>query len=316
MYCRNCGREIPEGSTFCGYCGMQLSTVEVKNAGISKASSEDKDKETEQIVSADNDKHAKKKQKKQTQKQTDKSAKKSEKNASRNIMTTGQKIGRFFRRLLFTVILLAVLAAVVVFALSYFEVCEIPYVSELMREYGIVRDGDNELSDLLGEIEDINIGESTRSRCEVLETISVSDAMQTASESEIVSLYEERGFNGANVSSMYSMDGEYLNEQTIDGASETQHPLYCCLYISPDNYYWQVYYCNGEFSAYPLSYVLSGLASYEVLVSENEYVISYDSETDCFYRIIPNDGEGLIIETERIDADTLNELAVGELSIS
>lgn len=172
------------------------------------------------------------------------------------------------------------------------------------------------LAEDISELEEINLGEQTRAKSQVLEIIEATESEQIVSETDTVDMFTDRGFDAAYITSMYSMDGSYTGDQEIDNSSEAFHPLYNMIYVSPDNYYWMVYCCNGEFSAYPISYVLSGMADREVLVSETEYVMSYDSVTNCFYRLIPDEEGCVIVEVPRIDADTLDALAAGELEVS
>lgn len=287
--CNKCGAKLPNNAEFCPNCGQKYAAPE--NATSKKASEKGK-----------NPKSAKK-----------------EKSSRGGLWAV--------------VIALIIIIDVIVIsaALVAFNVCDVPIVSDIMEALGLIKEDDadtgensddewykDEYADsLLAELEEINIGESTRSRCEVLETIEISDAAGIVSESEVAELFNERGFDGSSAVTMYSMDGDYLgDDEVIDATSETDHPLYYVLYASSDDYYWMIYYCNGEFIASPLSYVWSGLSSCEVLVSENEYVMSYDSETNCFYRLIPNEGYGTIITTSKIDAETLDEFAEGELALS
>lgn len=222
----------------------------------------------------------------------------------------GKKI---FLRIILFVILFAIISAGVAFSLVYFNIYEVPIVSDIMNHYGIISEENDMLADSIEELEDLNLGEATRARCQVLDTIEASESNQTMSEADTAALFAERGFDAFEVTTTYSMDGTYFDEQKIDDSSATHHPLYSVFYISDDNYLWIVYCCKGEFSAYPISYVFSDKATCEVLVSETEYVMSYDSETNCFYKIIPNDGECDIVEVSRIDSNTLDKLASGEL---
>lgn len=246
-----------------------------------------------------------------------KEVKKVAKTTKRTSTTIRKKIKRFFLKLILFVLLLSIITAGVVFSLVYFDIYEIPFVSDIMYTYGIKNNhaDTSALADDIGALEEINIGEETRTKCQVLDTIEAPKSNQTMSETDTATLFAERGFDASEVTTMYSMEGEYFSEQKIDNSSETHHPLYSILYVSPGNYYWMVYCCNGEFSAYPISYVLSSVATCEVLISENKYVTSYDSDTNCFYKIIPNNGDCIIKEVSQIDSNALDMLASGELGI-
>ena len=72
---------------------------------------------------------------KKAAKQAKRDAKKAAKRAKRAAMTTGQKVGRFFLKLLGILLALAVLAAAAVCALVYFEIVDIPVVSSIMEKF-------------------------------------------------------------------------------------------------------------------------------------------------------------------------------------
>jgi len=148
----------------------------------------------------------------------------------------------------------------------------------------------------------------------VLETIDVADSTQTTTEKDTVELFSERGFDASDVTSSYTIDGTYYSEEVIDETSTTYHPIYSLMYVSDDGYYWYIYCIDGEFFAYPTTYVLNNMDRSYIYVSESEYIITYDSYTNTYNRLIPNDCT--IKTVDEITADTLDELASKELSVS
>lgn len=246
--------------------------------------------------------------KQQRQKESNKKEKRAE-------MTKEKKIKNPFVNVILFGILLLVIAAGVSAALAYFDIYDVPFISDIIHTYVRKSDGDDLLANDVNELKEVNLGEETRAKCQILDIIEATESKQTMSEEDAALMFDDRGFDSAEVTTMYSMDGTYYGNQAINYSSEIHHPLYSVFYVSPDNFLWMVYCCNGEFSAYPISYVLSDTATCEVLVSENEYVMSYDSDTNCFYKIIPNDGECIIKQVSRIDSDMLDTLAARGLGI-
>lgn len=244
------------------------------------------------------------------------SKKSSSEQERRNPATGGKNLRRRTVKFMVLIPLLLILAAGAAAALVYFNIYEVPIISDILQFNGTTSARDDLLADNVDELAEINLGEETRSRCDVLETIEAADSAQTTSEADTAALFQERGFDASEVTAMYSMDGTYTGDMAVDADSETEHPLYNLIYVSGEEYLWMVYCCNGEFSAYPISYVLSETAACEILVSETEYIMSYDSQTNCYYRMIPNENECVILQVSHIDRDTLDALASGELGVS
>ncbi len=170
-------------------------------------------------------------------------------------------------------------------------------------------------SSIIQEIQDTDFGEETRSKSQVTDTMDAKKSKSVTTEKATIAAFSERGFKEISVTTTYDMDGNYYTDEVIEADSSEEHPLYSAYYISQYGYCWLIYYCNGEFSAWPASYVLSGQTGRDVLVSEHEYVMSYDSETGCFYKLIPDKEGCRIIEVTEINASALDKLAEGVLGV-
>lgn len=72
----------------------------------------------------------------------------------------GQRVKNFFLKCLISLLITAILAVAAAGLLVYFELVDIPVISEIMQEFGIVKD--KELEERL-EQKSINIGDETRS---------------------------------------------------------------------------------------------------------------------------------------------------------
>lgn len=115
---------------FCGKCGAKLDgSGHCPNCdgGYWKAAAPDHNTPPAAPVS--------RKEQRKLRKQAKRDAKKAAKRAKRAAMTTGQKVGRFFLKLLGILLALAVLATAAVCALVLFEIVDIPVVSNIMEKF-------------------------------------------------------------------------------------------------------------------------------------------------------------------------------------
>lgn len=70
---------------------------------------------------------------------------------------------------------------------------------------------------------------------------------------------------------------------------------------------------NGSVVANPVSFNIQSELSVQVIISEKDTVTSYDSTTNKFFETIPDESVLLVITVDRIDAETLNSLTIGEI---
>lgn len=65
--------------------------------------------------------------------------------------------------------------------------------------------------------------------------------------------------------------------------------------------------------AYPVSYNMQSSSNVQVMISEKDTVMSYDSRTGKFYETIPKESELIVKKVGRIDAETIENLMDGEI---
>ena len=119
-----------------------------------------------------------------------------------------------------------------------------------------------------------------------------------------------RGFTQAEISSEYSINGDYYTEKEVSKNSKTKHPAYDTYYVTSQNMVWYITEINGRVFAVPSSYNATGRNERFIIVSESDSMISYDSKTNNFYELVPfDDSEILLITVDRIDSDTLENFA-------
>lgn len=295
-FCGKCGAKLDEKTGKCPKCDSEEQISNNKENGKKRAEK-----------SRSNDKHSKKVK-----------AKKEKVIKKKEILSKPSRKKRKIIKRVLVIFLLVLVLLIMCLIYIFYKNIDIPIISDLVNGWSnkifnndshLVIDNIKDVDDL----EEIDVGEATRSKVQVLETIDVKESGQSMTEAEVATYFQERGFGSSEVTTMFSMDGTYIDEEIIDEKSEIEHPLYSGIYVSNENFYWMIYYCNGFFSAEPLSYNLNDTTLCEVLISETDYIMSYDSDTNCFYKIIPDEKECIVIEVSQINAETLDILASREL---
>lgn len=148
----------------------------------------------------------------------------------------------------------------------------------------------------------------------LVSTTQVKDAAHVHTEAEAYALLAERGFDVLEITSMWSMDGSLLDEETeIDPSGLTRHPLYQTGYLTESGDYWTIYEINGAIFALPVSYNIQSASEADVIYSESGTVISYDATTNAFYETVPNADVMIVKQISRIDAQALETLTTEEI---
>lgn len=148
-------------------------------------------------------------------------------------------------------------------------------------------------------------------RSDVRETLDASVAGLT--EAEAYEAFSARGFDAASVVTTYEADGSYHEERAISASLATRHPVYTLAYASASGEYWAVA-CYGDcFTAMPLSRnMMEGKVT--TTLSEQEAVVSYDSESNTLYRLVPPSDELTVHVVESVSASYLDSLSAEEVS--
>ncbi len=146
---------------------------------------------------------------------------------------------------------------------------------------------------------------------EVISVIKADESKDTLSEAEAKKFFSDRGFGDGEITTKYTINGEY-KETTISDSSE-KHPHYDMFYVNSSNEVWTVSIVNNSIMAYPSSYCLESSLGVEVIVSETKEVMSYDCESNTFYKNIPKENVLLVIQKDKIDSKLLDELTKDEI---
>ena len=143
---------------------------------------------------------------------------------------------------------------------------------------------------------------------DVKEIVSVSDSKEILSGKEVIQMLKERGFSDIIVTSSFTMDGEYCDEEIISESSDDKHPMYEAEYVNSGGELWILTIIKDQITASPITYQISGATTLSVLYSEKETLTSYDNMDNRFFITVPNDDFLDLRVVDRIDADTLDTL--------
>lgn len=304
MFCQKCGTQLKDNVNFCSKCGAPVKANVTGN-------------ESEKSFPSQQAPHYDSYSTTGTQKKNPKSS-----------------IARTILGFMLKILLLFALIVGVLLALDYFDVIDASMVNAFMEGAGF-KDTDvtaapttaptteptavpttEPLATEYEEIERPNADEYYASIATIVREISVPESADVQTEAEAQVFIIDRGFTDFPVSYEYSMDGHYSGTEEVDAESSDKHPIYQSYYISAENELWSIFVINGAIMAKPVSYSMQAGNAVEVLISETETLISYDSETNKFYEIKPYESETKVIVVDKIDAEALDALtveAIGEL---
>lgn len=147
----------------------------------------------------------------------------------------------------------------------------------------------------------------------IVTVIDAQDSDEVLTEAETCTTLTDRGFTQFPVTSSYSMGGEYYNAEDVETAGTDKHPIYETYYVASNGDIWTIFMINGVTMANPVSYNLQSDLGVQVMISEFETIMSYDSTTNKFYETIPDKSALLVVTVEKIDAALLETLTVEEI---
>ena len=142
----------------------------------------------------------------------------------------------------------------------------------------------------------------------IIERTNVKDSEQIYSEAEAFELLTDRGFADYEITTEYSMEGEYYESVNVSKDSKEKHPIYGVYYFSESGMIWSIAVINDSITASPVTYNVESENSVPVIVSESDYFTGYDSVTNRFYEVEPKETFVKVITVEKIDSETLEKL--------
>ena len=142
----------------------------------------------------------------------------------------------------------------------------------------------------------------------------VSTSEYLLTESSVIDLLTNRGFSNLTIETNYSVDGQYYDSIEISEESTETHPIYETYYISESGFVWGLSIVGDKIYANPYTYNLQDEIEVLIIISETEYFTSYDSATNKYYEVIPNDTSINLKVVAEINADLLESLTMEEIN--
>ena len=219
-----------------------------------------------------------------------------------------------------------ILALTILSALVYFDVVSIDFIDDIFISTGLkghnrqrtskqdtqsTEDLSNELSDVY-DATAVNAEEYFKEKSTIISSTNAKDSKVVLNEKEVYDTLASRGFQ-EEIITVYSMDGEYQEADTITSSSSTKHPMYEMYYVTKKGDIWDIIIVNNVIIANPISYNLETEKTVQVLISETNTLMSYDNVTNKFYETIPNASEIKIKKVNQINSSTLEKITKEEL---
>ena len=148
---------------------------------------------------------------------------------------------------------------------------------------------------------------------EVQKKYDINSSENVLTEKELINILSERGFDEYPVETNYSMDGKYYDSKIISQNSTEKHPMYETYFASSTNSIWYIETVNGSIYASSFSYNFQEDLKVPVILSESDYITSYDSATNQFFEVIPDSDEMIVKVVPKIDAELLESLTIEEI---
>ena len=282
-FCGKCGGKIDKKTGLCPKCDAD-KFAEKRNKAIGQISNQTNTPDYRKPV-------------KLTRKQ-----KKAIKKANR---TTIQKVRSVLIKVLAVLLVVLVLISGVSIILAYNHLIDIPLLNTFMNQ----TDNGDETggSEEQYKVTAPDAEEYYESNAKVLSKINAKDSEKVNTEKEAIDLLKKRGFKDFSIITNYDMEGNYIDSKEITESS-TKHPSYETYYQTKDGYLWTIFVANGVVMANPVTYNLQSKLDAQVIISENESVVSYDSTTNMFYETIPDKSALIVKRLKQIDAESLGKL--------
>lgn len=335
-FCGKCGSKIDEITNLCPICDSEkieeshktvIESYPEYRAQTNKVTEFDDKKQTKEVQDTrkeidDSSENLTRKEKKY-KKKVEKFTRKLEKKAGR---TLGQKIKLGLIKFFVILLVIALLIGSIVATLVYFDIVDIPIINDILvavnvknyeeTDFNQSTDGDDltEGNDLkeTSEVNNIDADSYYSDNSEIVSEVSAKDSDNVTTESQTISLFDDRGFNESSIKTEYSMDGEYSEPSEISDSSE-KHPIYQSVYLTDNGDVWNIFVINGKVMANPVSYNLQSKLETQLIISESKSVTSYDSDTNKFFETIPDESSLIVKKVDKINSVTLEKLTIEEI---
>ncbi len=241
-----------------------------------------------------------------------------------NITKKDQKASLSFakkiRKVVLKFIFIIVLLMGSISLLVYFDIINIPIAEDLFSKIGLgelQNSNEHQEEDFVipdeYKVDSTDADEYFEENSRILSEIDINDSKNVLTEAETIKTLAERGFEEYPVITEYVMDGSYNEATVISEASSTKHPIYQTNYINKNNEIWAILIIEDTVIANPVSYNMQSNSGIQVIISETDMITSYDSNTNKFYKTIPDETVLIVKVVGKVDAETLENLTIGAI---
>lgn len=302
-FCIKCGSRLDETTGLCPNCDAKELNKRAKGG-----------KNTESGYDSDSKTTPGKRELKKQKKEEKKAQKKALKKAKRANRSLGKRIRKFLLKFVLTIFLLSAITLGCVGTLVYFDILDIPIIENILIATGLKKTALEDSVSLENyKVEASDSEDFFQQNSQIISEIDVNDSKDVPTEAEVTSVFENRGFTDFPITTEYDMDGVYSDASVISSSSPQKHPLYQTNYISTNGELWTVSVIDGDIIAVPVSYNMQSSLGIELVVSESKEITSYDSSKNKFYKTVPDESALIVRIADKIDAETLDKLTIGEL---
>ncbi len=146
---------------------------------------------------------------------------------------------------------------------------------------------------------------------DISEQYSIGSSAKMLSEADAVRLFEVLGFDDTDIIAEYSADGEFTDPAVISGSASAKHPMYYALYTSASGVLWNISVVEDTVLADPVYVNLT--QSVPVIYSPSEMFVGYDSGSNSFYHILPDNRNIVLVTEPELDRAMLDGITEEEL---
>lgn len=315
-FCGKCGTKLDEATGLCPNCDADKlnKQTELPESVEESKPKQDMASEPEKLLSKKEAKKQRKADKKaakkdnQSQKKAAKKAKKKEKWAK---LSMWQKVKKVFIKLLMMGILVVFFGCVAIGGLSYCGIIHVPFADAIIRSIGLNTDSGGSVDEYRVDAPDAQSYYEDNSN--IIAEINVYDSNEVLTEEETYTELVGRGFDSYQITTEYTMEGKYSEATGISDSSSTMHPIYQTYYVSSNGELWTIFVINDAIMANPVSFNIQSGLSVQVIISEKDTVTSYNSTVNKFFETIPDASALIVITVDKIDAEKLERLTIGEI---
>lgn len=300
-------------ANFCGKCGSRLdkATGLCPKCDADKLNKHVQTPTPKQNTISESAKPLSKKEAKKKRKADKTAAKKDKKREKWATMTFGQKFQRLLLRLALWFFLIASFVSIITIGLLHHNIIQDSDIYRFLYFIGFSHQTAGSAEKYRVDAPDAE--QYYQNNSTIITQIDANKSDDILTESETYAELTRRGFDQYPITTEYSMDGTYSDATDISNDSSDKHPIYQTYYVSDNGDLWTIFVINGSILANPVSYNLQSGRDVQVILSETDTVMSYDSTTNKFYETIPYESALVLITVDIINTETLNTLTAGEI---